>query len=124
MRPNSLPKLLVKNTSPKMAGSSDARNSPYCASNHSRESSGASDNYSPLTPTSSLRDHSRFPSSSSSLATTPPMYEHPDSPTSAAKPALDDLVEDPTEREDEFELCDVPHDSPCRCRSFSFALRK
>ncbi|KAK5075885.1 hypothetical protein LTR16_008855, partial [Cryomyces antarcticus] len=68
---------------------------------HSRDSSqsGASDTSSPLTPTFSSRGHTRWPSSSSSLASTPPVYESMGPPTDK----LPDVVEDPSEREDEFD---------------------
>ncbi|KAK3626906.1 hypothetical protein LTR56_019532 [Elasticomyces elasticus] len=73
-----------------------AGNSPYYSSPaHSRSSSGASNTSSPIASTFS-RNHNRFPSSSSSLATTP------DSPVNLTKSALHDLVEDPAEREDGF----------------------
>jgi len=71
----------------------------YAVSNHSRESSNASDNYSPLTPTFSLRDHARMASSNSSLASTPPSFDC-DSPSATGKTVLDDLVEEPSEREE------------------------
>ena len=73
--------------------------SPYhFTPTHSRDSSGASSASasSPVTPTFSNRSHSRWPSSTSSLATTP------DSPVNVTKSPLHDLVEDPAEREDAF----------------------
>ncbi|KAK5164998.1 hypothetical protein LTR04_001561 [Oleoguttula sp. CCFEE 6159] len=87
---------------------------------HSRDSSqsGASDTSSPLTPTFSSRGHTRWPSSSSSLASTPPVYESMGPPTDK----LPDVVEDPSEREDEFDLCDdAPVLSPCLCDTISCA---
>ncbi|WPH01076.1 Hypothetical protein R9X50_00391100 [Acrodontium crateriforme] len=69
---------------------------------HSRDSSGASTSSSPITSTFSNRSHSRWPSSSSSLATTP------DSSANLAKSPLHDLVEDPAERDDELCICDSP----------------
>lgn len=67
---------------------------------HSRDSSSASGTSSPVTSTCSNRGHSRWPSSTSSLV--------PDSPANAAKPPLQDLVEDPAERDDD--LSDLPSD--------------
>jgi len=77
----------------------------YEASAHSRNSSSNSENYSPVTPTFSLREHSRVASSTSSLASTPPSYEYLDSPPDPPKTMLHDLVEDPYEREDDFDPC-------------------
>lgn len=67
---------------------------------HSRDSSAGS----PLVPgsprfsASSSRSHTRWPSSSSSLAT------NPDSPVNVAKSPLHDLVEEPSERDDELDF--------------------
>jgi len=83
----------------------------YAVSNHSRESSGASDSYSPLTPTFSLREHSRMASTNSSLASTPPTtFDMVDSPMAPSKTVLHDLVEEPSEREEGSENIDVPED--------------
>ena len=73
---------------------------------HSRSSSmqsSASDNSSPITPTFSTR-HSRYPSSNSSLSSTPPASERDDTLSSSRKgppvdKALSDVVEEPFERE-------------------------
>ncbi|KAK4610040.1 hypothetical protein CLAFUW4_13678 [Fulvia fulva] len=93
----------------------DNMGSPYQISpSHSRESSAASTTSSPITPTFSARGHNRWPSSSSSLVTSP------DSPaaTPTSKSPLGDLVEDPSERDDPFDdlrstdeplcICDTP----------------
>ena len=77
-------------------------------SNHSRDSSNASDNYSPVTPTFSSREHSRMASSNTSLSSTPSSFEHIDSPL-AGKSILGDLVEEPGEREDGLEM-GIPSD--------------
>ncbi len=70
---------------------------PLYSYGHSRDSSAASNMSSPVTPTFSTRSHSRWPSSSSSLATSP------DSPSNnGPKTTLEDLVEESAEREDGF----------------------
>ncbi|KAK3722682.1 hypothetical protein LTR37_002253 [Vermiconidia calcicola] len=81
-----------------------ANSSPYLGMHgHSRNSSGASTSSSPITSTFSTRTHSRFPSSSSSLATSP------DSPVNHAKSHLHDLVEEPAEREDILSHQDIEY---------------
>jgi hypothetical protein len=62
-----------------------------------------SDSSAPPTPTFSLRGHSRFPSSSSSLTSlsTSPTFEHVDVCGSASKLPMPKLAEEPTEN-DEF----------------------
>ncbi|KAK5110112.1 hypothetical protein LTR62_006246 [Meristemomyces frigidus] len=81
---------------------------------HSRSSSGASaSSSSPITSTFSNRSHTRCPSSSSSLVASP------DSPLTANKSALHDLVEDPAEdpvHRDDFSLDTHMEDEPlCIC---------
>jgi len=95
----------------------------YAISTHSRESSNASDNYSPLTPTFS---HNRMTSSTSSLASTPPSFDC-DSPSATGKTVLGDLVEEPSEREDGY--YEVPGDmrklstcSSCKYQTYTLAL--
>lgn len=74
----------------------------YVSHSHSRNSSAEmSEASSPITPTFSARGHARFPSSSSSLVTSP------DSPVTAPKPTLDDLLEEPAERDDRNSIDDV-----------------
>lgn len=88
---------------------------------HSRNSSNASNTSSPVTSSFSSRSHSRWPSSSSSLVTTP------DSPANAAKPALHDLVEEPAEK-DELVDHEEPEGSPdeplCICKPLVFSLTR
>ena len=120
MRPSTLPKLIVAQSSYKMAadGNGDCTTSPYSIySTHSRESSGASDDYSPSTRTFSFQENGRFSDSNSSLATTPPKCEQsPDSPR-ASKTTLGDLVEVPDEREDDFDFCELSlTTSQCLCK--------
>jgi hypothetical protein len=61
-----------------------------------------SDSSAPPTPTFSLRGHSRFPSSSSSLASSShsPICEHSDVCGSASKLPMPKLAEEPTEHDD------------------------
>jgi hypothetical protein len=61
-----------------------------------------SDSSAPPTPTFSLRGHSRFPSSSSSITSSPasPICEHSDVCGSASKLPMPKLAEDPTEHDD------------------------
>ncbi|THX88739.1 hypothetical protein D6C85_05284 [Aureobasidium pullulans] len=118
MRPSMLPKLIVAQT-PTATTIGEMADSPYSAlSMHSRNSSGTSDNYSPLTQTFSFHEHTRHPSSSSSsLATTPPKYEPSIESLNnrISRTTLHDLVEDPHEREDAFDLCDDVFDVNCQC---------
>lgn len=57
----------------------------------------------PTTPTVSLRLHSRFPSSASSLASSPTMRESIDGFGSQKTP-LSDVKEEPLEREESFQM--------------------
>ena len=79
----------------------------------SRESLSGSSVTSPNTPTFSVPSHSRHASSSSSIATSP------DSPVNIAKSSLDDLPEDPAERDDihgEAEPSAASNEPLCICR--------
>ncbi|KJX96429.1 hypothetical protein TI39_contig627g00001 [Zymoseptoria brevis] len=101
MRPLSMSKI---NTSTSTTDRSPSMGSPYFVQSHSRDSSAGSSNASPITPTFSVRGHSRFPSSTSSLVTSP------DSPLPPPpKALLHDLVEDPAERDECFEF--MSHDA-------------
>jgi len=118
MRPSMLPKLIVAQT-PSAATFGEMVDSPYSTNSmHSRNSSNASDNYSPLTQSSSFHEHARHSgSSSSSLATTPPKHEPSIESLNnrVSRTTLHDLVEDPHEREDGFDLCDSAFESNCKC---------
>jgi len=88
------------------------------ASHHS-QSSTSSEVASPVTPTFSLRGHTRYPSSTSSLASSPQMRESMDGFGTAKRP-LTDVKEEPFEREDDFEIIDsfrsdFMTDSGCQC---------
>ncbi|KAK4993063.1 hypothetical protein LTR66_006110 [Elasticomyces elasticus] len=123
MRSLSFPKLVIaRNFNHRTSEPADDYKTPYpgaMALTHSRESSGASETSSPVTPTFSSRGHSRYPSSTSSLSSTPSSHESVDSPTNLAKPPqppLDDLVEDPLEREGEYDFCNNASQRPaCLC---------
>lgn len=108
MRSLSFPR---RNTSKQQEEDMPSAGSPYYVSpshSHSRDSSAESNASSPVTPTFSARGHGRFPSSTSSLVTSP------DSPTTAPKSTLDDLVEEPAERDDRGSFDDI--DEPlCIC---------
>ena len=69
------------------------------------QSSHVSDLPSPTTPTFSLRGHGRFPSSSSSLASSPVVRESMDGFGSGKRP-LTEVKEEPLERDDDFEMVD------------------
>ncbi|KAF2218580.1 hypothetical protein BDZ85DRAFT_80365 [Elsinoe ampelina] len=115
MRLPSNPLLTIDTTSAAKMSTMDI--SPQMPSSHSRgssQNSGSSDYPTPGTPTFSLPDHSRVASSTSSLASTPPACDRPESPTLPPKSMLHDLVEDPSEREDSF-------DYDCRDRAPSFS---
>ncbi|KAL8948830.1 MAG: hypothetical protein Q9222_005014 [Ikaeria aurantiellina] len=69
------------------------------------QSSTSSDNPSPVTPTFSARGHSRFPSSASSLASSPPLRESIDT-FAAGKRPLTEVREEPHEPEGEYDMID------------------
>ncbi|EON68886.1 hypothetical protein W97_08144 [Coniosporium apollinis CBS 100218] len=91
--------------SPKLAASTNSLNLPHSAT--------ASECSTPLTPTFSLRGHSRFPSSTSSLSSSPPLFEHPDVGASATK--LPQLTEEPVDQEAEAVMLHPEPLSPCLC---------
>ena len=100
-----------------MEPSSIAQASPYHFSpGHSRNSSNASISSSPLNSSFSSRVHSRWPSSSSSLVTTP------DSPVNMMKSALHDLVEEPAEIGD-FHSEDFDEEEMCICKFVTLPMR-
>ncbi|KAI4088002.1 MAG: hypothetical protein LQ344_006377 [Seirophora lacunosa] len=67
------------------------------------QSSTSSDFPSPITPTFSTRGHSRFPSSTSSLASSPPMRDSTDG-FGAGKRPLTEVREEPLERDEDYEM--------------------
>ncbi|KAL8983219.1 MAG: hypothetical protein Q9177_005039 [Variospora cf. flavescens] len=79
------------------------------------QSSTSSDYPSPITPTFSARGHSRFPSSTSSLASSPPMRDSMDG-FGAGKRPLTEVREEPLERDEDYEmvngLTDISHHCP------------
>lgn len=75
----------------------------------STSSTSSTDGPSPTTPTFSLRGHSRFPSSTSSLASSPTMRESMDG--FGPQKRLTKVKEEPQEREDGFEMVNSLDDS-------------
>ena len=75
----------------------------------STSSTSSTDGPSPTTPTFSLRGHSRFPSSTSSLASSPIMRDSMDG--FGPQKRLTKVKEEPQEREDDFEMVDNVDDS-------------
>ncbi|USP76499.1 hypothetical protein yc1106_03773 [Curvularia clavata] len=65
----------------------------------------ASECSTPPTPSQYMRGHFRFPSSASSLSSSPPTYDLPDAPNGSGK--LPKLTEDPFERDYDFVSEDV-----------------
>ncbi|KAI9872600.1 MAG: hypothetical protein M1830_001427 [Pleopsidium flavum] len=80
---------------------------------HLSQSSTSSDYPSPVTPTFSLRGHSRFPSSTSSLPSSPVMCDTVESFGSGKRP-LTDVKEEPHERDEDFAMLDNPN-APLDC---------
>lgn len=78
------------------------------------QSSTSSEIPSPITPTFSTRGHSRFPSSNSSLASSPPMRDSMDG-FGVGKRPLTEVREEPLERDDDYEMVNgFPNDSQDR----------
>lgn len=114
LKPLILPKLvaarkssLKMNDDPALSVYSSADSGFYSASECST----------PPTPSLHMRGHFRFPSSNSSLSSSPPTHDSIDSPNSSAK--LPKLTEEPVERE-----ADYPGQDPyrCFCKSSSIGL--
>ena len=90
---------------------------------HLTQSSASSDYPSPVTPTFSLRGHSRFPSSTSSLASSPVLCDSMDT-FGSGKRALTDVKEEPQERDEDFEMLNHSNDAlDCFCESHAEARR-
>jgi len=101
--------LETRGDSPEFGGSVNAL--------HLTQSSASSDYPSPVTPTFSLRGHSRFPSSTSSLASSPILCDSMDTFGSGKRP-LTDVKEEPQERDEDFELLNHADGAPaCFCES-------
>ncbi|KAF2490901.1 hypothetical protein BU16DRAFT_137722 [Lophium mytilinum] len=112
MRSSLLPNLAAARQPPRIT--TDMPSDPS-ASVYSCTDSGfysVSDGSSPLTPTFS-RGHLRYPSSTSSLSSSPPTHEHIEGPNGSGK--LPKLAEEPIEPEDDYMLVDVGELSPCLC---------
>ncbi|KAF2704767.1 hypothetical protein K504DRAFT_472098 [Pleomassaria siparia CBS 279.74] len=72
----------------------------------------ASECSTPPTPSHASRGHLRYPSSTSSLSSSPPVYDPVEAPNSSGK--LPKLTEEPIEREDDF-VGAIP--CPCSCNA-------
>lgn len=77
----------------------------------SSQSSASSELPSPITPTFSTRGHSRFPSTNSSLASSPPMRDSLDG-FGVGKRPLTEVREEPLERDDDYEMVNGFPNSP------------
>ncbi|OCL12375.1 hypothetical protein AOQ84DRAFT_227753 [Glonium stellatum] len=114
MRPLILPNLVASRNPPKIC--TDMPADPV-ASVYSCTDSGfysvSSDCSAPLTPTFSSRGHKRYPSSNSSLSSSPPSYDFVEIPNGSGK--LPKLTEEPIEPETEFVMLDAESLSPCLC---------
>ena len=73
--------------------------------NHLSRSSTLSEYPSPITPTFSLRGHSRLPSSNSSAPSSPNMRESIEAFGSASRP-LTDVKEEPQDKDEDYEMVD------------------
>ena len=71
--------------------------------NHLSRSSTLSEYPSPITPTFSLRGHSRLPSSASSAPSSPNMRESVEAYGSASRP-LTDVKEEPLDKDEDYEM--------------------
>ncbi|KAI4182769.1 MAG: hypothetical protein LQ346_006489 [Caloplaca aetnensis] len=78
---------------------------------HLSQSSTSTGLPSPITPTFSARGHSRFPSSTSSLASSPPVRDSTDG-FGVGKRPLTEVREEPIERDGDFEMVNTFADAP------------
>ncbi|KAF2840848.1 hypothetical protein M501DRAFT_1010040 [Patellaria atrata CBS 101060] len=101
LRPLQLPRLVAAKYSSNTPVD-DLVSSQLTTLTHSSDSSPsvASECSTPLTPTFSTRSHMRYPSSTSSLSSSPPIYDHVEHNGSTNK--LPGVMEDPMEVDDEF----------------------
>jgi hypothetical protein len=113
MKPLILPKLVAARNSSK--SSLDMVSDP-ASSVHSSADSGfysVSDCSTPPTPSHPSRGHFRFPSSTSSLSSSPPTYDPIEAPNASGK--LPKLTEEPVEREDDYIMAGMDR---CSCKSY------
>lgn len=117
LRPLILPKLIAarKSSQSSLTMSPEATASIYSCADSGFYS--ASECSTPPTPNMHSRGHFRFPSSTSSLSSSPPSHEAIEAPNSSGK--LPKLTEEPVERE-----YDYGHDDPyrCSCKSRHFCI--
>lgn len=107
LRPLKLPLLVEarKNERQEMMAAPDSTFAGF-ALYRAASSSSAADIPSPTTPTFSVRGHSRFPSSNSSLSSSPILRESMDGLGSQKRP-LTEVKEEPQEREEDHDMIDV-----------------
>lgn len=86
------------------------------------QSSTSSDVPSPVTPTFSARCHSRLPSSTSSLASSPPMRDSMDGFAVGKRP-LTEVREEPLERDGDYEMLEGSSDSQTDCNGTLWPLQ-
>ena len=117
LRPLRLPQLVEDRRIREKEDAMDSPDSMSIGHNlHLSQSSTSSDATSPVTPTFSLRGHSRFSSSSSSLASSPTMRESLDGFGTPKRP-LTDVKEEPQEREEDYEMLEsVEKDQNYDCK--------
>jgi hypothetical protein len=121
LKPLQLPAIVASRT-PSFAADEDApiKTASGLAIQTPTSSYCTSDSSTPPTPTFSIRGHSRFPSSNSSLASsaTSPIFEHGDVTGSATKLPMPKLTEEPTEHDElAAEQYDGFQDSFDSCKS-------
>lgn len=105
LRPFKLPELLEARRKENEETTMDAPDSALIGHglHLSTSSTSSGETPSPTTSTFSLRGHSRFPSSASSLASSPIVRESMDGFGTQKRP-LTDVKEEPHEREEDFEM--------------------
>ncbi|KIW05209.1 uncharacterized protein PV09_03752 [Verruconis gallopava] len=105
LRPLNLPKMALDRSAGASLSCEDvtATKSSVCGHASAGSISSASDLSGPTTPTFSVRGHSRFPSSGSSMTSnsTSPVYEHIDNLGSTCKLPMPQLPEEPAENEED-----------------------
>jgi hypothetical protein len=120
MKPLMLPKLVAERKSSKSSldMSLDPTSSVYSSTDSGFYS--ASECSTPPTP-SFYRGHLRFPSSNSSLSSSPPTHDPIDAPNASGK--LPKLAEEPVEREEDYP--DIPsYRYPCKSYSTALTCRR
>jgi len=119
MKPLMLPKIVAERVAERKSSKSsldEPTSSVYSSTDSGFYS--ASECSTPPTP-SFYRGHLRFPSSNSSLSSSPPTYDPIDGPNASGK--LPKLAEEPVEREDDYP--EIPsYRYPCKKESYCTGL--